>query len=146
MRGLEAPPIKNKVALRASVTGSIYMDSVNVPHDHLLPHGQGLSAPFSCLNSARYVRTCVEADCGLMPGMSGTVFPGVPWERWRTASRRRSRMRSSDSNSSVPSRRSSSYKRSWLMRRPKSPWVYKPVYKSVDSRRQARSRPRWSVW
>ncbi|KAF8548994.1 hypothetical protein OG21DRAFT_1526121 [Imleria badia] len=54
MRGLEAPPIKNKVALRASVTGSIFMDSVKVPHDHLLPHAQGLSAPFSCLNSARY--------------------------------------------------------------------------------------------
>ncbi|KAG9312112.1 acyl-CoA dehydrogenase domain-containing protein [Chiua virens] len=54
MKGLEAPPIKNKVALRASVTGSIFMDSVRVPRGHLLPHGQGLSAPFSCLNSARY--------------------------------------------------------------------------------------------
>ncbi|KAG8221280.1 acyl-CoA dehydrogenase domain-containing protein [Butyriboletus roseoflavus] len=54
MKGLEAPPIKNKVALRASVTGSIFMDSVRVPQDHILPHGQGLSAPFSCLNSARY--------------------------------------------------------------------------------------------
>lgn len=30
------------------------MDSVRVGHDALLPHGQGLSAPFSCLNSARY--------------------------------------------------------------------------------------------
>ena len=30
------------------------MDSVKVGHDALLPHGQGLSAPFSCLNSARY--------------------------------------------------------------------------------------------
>ncbi|KIM63985.1 hypothetical protein SCLCIDRAFT_1213799 [Scleroderma citrinum Foug A] len=54
MRGLEAPAIKNKVALRASVTGSIFMDSVKVSHDSLLPKGQGLSAPFSCLNSARY--------------------------------------------------------------------------------------------
>ncbi|KAH0829158.1 acyl-CoA dehydrogenase/oxidase [Lanmaoa asiatica] len=54
MKGLEAPPIKNKVALRVSLTGSIFMDSVRVPHNHLLPHGQGLSAPFSCLNSARY--------------------------------------------------------------------------------------------
>ena len=57
MKGLEAPPIKNKVALRASVTGSIFMDSVRVPHGHLLPNGQGLGAPFSCLNSARYVRS-----------------------------------------------------------------------------------------
>ncbi|KAG2055574.1 acyl-CoA dehydrogenase domain-containing protein, partial [Suillus hirtellus] len=54
LKGLEAPAIKNKVALRASLTGSIFMDSVRVGHDALLPHGQGLSAPFSCLNSARY--------------------------------------------------------------------------------------------
>lgn len=54
MKGLEAPAIKNKIALRASLTGSIFMDSVKVGHDSLLPHGQGLSAPFSCLNSARY--------------------------------------------------------------------------------------------
>ncbi|KAI6116013.1 acyl-CoA dehydrogenase domain-containing protein [Pisolithus sp. B1] len=54
MKGLDAPVIKNKVGLRASLTGSIFMDSVEVPHDSLLPKGQGLSAPFSCLNSARY--------------------------------------------------------------------------------------------
>ncbi|KAF8839107.1 acyl-CoA dehydrogenase domain-containing protein [Paxillus ammoniavirescens] len=54
LKGLEAPTIKNKVALRASVTGSVFMDSVKVSHDSLLPNGQGLSAPFSCLNSARY--------------------------------------------------------------------------------------------
>lgn len=54
MKGLEAPVIKNKVGLRASLTGSIFMDSVEVPHESLLPKGQGLSAPFSCLNNARY--------------------------------------------------------------------------------------------
>lgn len=54
LKGLEAPAIKNKIALRASLTGSIFMDSVRVGHDALLPHGQGLSTPFSCLNSARY--------------------------------------------------------------------------------------------
>jgi len=54
MKGLSAPAIKNKVALRASVTGSIFMDSVRVPHDALLPKSKGLGAPFSCLNSARY--------------------------------------------------------------------------------------------
>ncbi|KAG6335492.1 hypothetical protein ID866_3599 [Astraeus odoratus] len=54
MKGLEAPAIKNKVALRASLTGSIFMDSVQVPYDSLLPNGQGLGAPFSCLNNARY--------------------------------------------------------------------------------------------
>ncbi|KAI0762047.1 acyl-CoA dehydrogenase domain-containing protein [Irpex lacteus] len=53
-KGLSAPAIKNKLALRCSVTGSIFMDNVNVGHDSLLPHGQGLGAPFGCLNNARF--------------------------------------------------------------------------------------------
>ncbi|EJD55333.1 acyl-CoA dehydrogenase NM domain-like protein [Auricularia subglabra TFB-10046 SS5] len=53
-KGLEAPAIKNKLALRASLTGSIFMDHVKVSEDALLPGGVGLSAPFSCLNSARF--------------------------------------------------------------------------------------------
>ena len=53
-KGLSAPPIKNKLALRCSLTGSIFMDNVSVGHDALLPHGQGLGAPFGCLNNARY--------------------------------------------------------------------------------------------
>ncbi|KAJ3514752.1 hypothetical protein NLJ89_g2189 [Agrocybe chaxingu] len=54
LKGLSAPAIKNKVALRASVTGSIFMDSVKVSHDALLPKSKGLGSPFSCLNSARF--------------------------------------------------------------------------------------------
>ncbi|KAH7927437.1 acyl-CoA dehydrogenase domain-containing protein [Leucogyrophana mollusca] len=53
-KGLSAPAIKNKVALRVSLTGSIFMDSVKVSHEALLPKAVGLSAAFSCLNSARY--------------------------------------------------------------------------------------------
>ncbi|KAG5647079.1 hypothetical protein DXG03_001449 [Asterophora parasitica] len=53
LKGLTAPAIKNKLALRASLTGSIFMDSVKVSHDALLPKTKGLSSPFSCLNSAR---------------------------------------------------------------------------------------------
>lgn len=30
------------------------MDNVKVPHSSLLPHGEGLGAPFSCLNNARF--------------------------------------------------------------------------------------------
>ncbi|KAH8112982.1 acyl-CoA dehydrogenase domain-containing protein [Phellopilus nigrolimitatus] len=52
--GLTAPPIKNKLALRVSLTGSIFLDGVKAPHDALLPGGEGLKAPFSCLNNARY--------------------------------------------------------------------------------------------
>jgi glutaryl-CoA dehydrogenase len=54
MKGLSAPPIKNKLALRVSVTGSVFMDSVQVSHDALLPKSKGLGSAFSCLNSARY--------------------------------------------------------------------------------------------
>ncbi|KAF9031209.1 acyl-CoA dehydrogenase domain-containing protein [Hymenopellis radicata] len=54
LKGLETPAIKNKLALRASLTGSISLDSVRVPHDALLPKTKGLTSPFSCLNSARF--------------------------------------------------------------------------------------------
>jgi glutaryl-CoA dehydrogenase len=54
LEGLSAPPIKNKLALRASLTGSIFLDNVKAPASSLLPGGQGLGAPFSCLNNARY--------------------------------------------------------------------------------------------
>ncbi|KAJ4483505.1 acyl-CoA dehydrogenase domain-containing protein [Lentinula aciculospora] len=53
-QGLSAPPIKNKVSLRVSLTGSIFMDHVRVPQDALLPGTKGLGSAFSCLNSARY--------------------------------------------------------------------------------------------
>ncbi|CAD6570303.1 MAG: hypothetical protein CYPHOPRED_003880 [Cyphobasidiales sp. Tagirdzhanova-0007] len=54
MKGLTAPPIKNKLALRASITGSIYMEEVEVPKDNMLEKVSGLKGPFSCLNNARY--------------------------------------------------------------------------------------------
>ncbi|UWQ76665.1 acyl-CoA dehydrogenase [Leisingera sp. M658] len=54
LKGLSAPKIKNKASLRASVTGEIVMDGVEVGEDALLPHVQGLKGPFGCLNRARY--------------------------------------------------------------------------------------------
>lgn len=53
-KGLSTPAIKHKLALRASLTGSIFMDEVRVGNDALLPGAKGLGAPFTCLNSARY--------------------------------------------------------------------------------------------
>ena len=53
MKGLTAPKIEGKLALRASVTGEIVMDEVFVPEENKLPAAQGLNGPFSCLNSAR---------------------------------------------------------------------------------------------
>jgi len=54
MAGLSAPKIGNKLSLRASVTGEIVMDNVEVPEAALLPNVSGLKGPFGCLNRARY--------------------------------------------------------------------------------------------
>ncbi len=54
MQGLSAPKIAGKQSLRASTTGEIVMDGVEVGEDALLPHVQGLKGPFGCLNRARY--------------------------------------------------------------------------------------------
>ncbi len=54
MTGLSAPKIENKLSLRASITGMIMMDDVEVGEDALLPDVQGLKGPFGCLNRARY--------------------------------------------------------------------------------------------
>ena len=52
--GLSAPKIEGKLSLRASVTGEIVMDGVEVGEDALLPGVEGLKGPFGCLNRARY--------------------------------------------------------------------------------------------
>jgi glutaryl-CoA dehydrogenase len=54
MKGLSAPKIEGKFSLRASITGEIVMDEVEVPEENLLPNVEGLKGPFSCLNNARY--------------------------------------------------------------------------------------------
>lgn len=54
MKGLSAPVIEGKFSLRASITGQIAMDDVEVSDDQRLPEVTGLKGPFSCLNRARY--------------------------------------------------------------------------------------------
>ncbi len=53
-KGLSAPKIGGKLSLRASVTGEVVMDNVEVSEDALLPHVEGLKGPFGCLNRARF--------------------------------------------------------------------------------------------
>jgi glutaryl-CoA dehydrogenase len=53
-KGLSAPKIGGKLSLRASITGEIVMDGVEVGEDALLPNVSGLKGPFGCLNRARY--------------------------------------------------------------------------------------------
>ena len=54
MKGLVTPKIEGKLSLRASITGMIQLDEVEVSEDALLPEVQGLKGPFGCLNRARY--------------------------------------------------------------------------------------------
>ena len=53
-KGLSAPKIEGKLSLRASITGMVMLDGVEVGDDALLPNVQGLKGPFGCLNRARY--------------------------------------------------------------------------------------------
>jgi glutaryl-CoA dehydrogenase len=53
-KGLTAPKIEGTLSLRASVTGEISMQDVEVSEDALLPGVEGLKGPFGCLNRARY--------------------------------------------------------------------------------------------
>jgi len=52
-KGLDTPKIEGKFSLRASETGSIFMDEVFVPEENHL-EVEGLKGPFSCLNKARF--------------------------------------------------------------------------------------------
>ncbi|GJL82716.1 MAG: glutaryl-CoA dehydrogenase [marine bacterium B5-7] len=54
MDGLSTPKIEGKFSLRASITGEIVLDGVEVPEENLLPGVSGLAGPFGCLNKARY--------------------------------------------------------------------------------------------
>ncbi|ESW93245.1 acyl-CoA dehydrogenase [Mesorhizobium sp. LSJC269B00] len=54
MKGLSAPKIGGKLSLRASITGEVVMEGVEVGEDALLPNARGLGGPFGCLNRARY--------------------------------------------------------------------------------------------
>ena len=54
MKGLSAPKMEGKFSLRASATGEVVMDDVEVPKENMLPGAKGLGGPFGCLNNARY--------------------------------------------------------------------------------------------
>ena len=53
-KGLDTKVLQGEFALRASITGQIFMSDVFIPDDHVLPLAQSFRGPFSCLNMARY--------------------------------------------------------------------------------------------
>ncbi|MBA4788144.1 MAG: acyl-CoA dehydrogenase [Rhizobiales bacterium] len=54
MKGFSTPKIEKKLSLRASITGEIVLENVEIPEENLLPNVAGLKGPFGCLNRARY--------------------------------------------------------------------------------------------
>lgn len=52
--GFTANEIHRKLSLRASVTSELVLDNVRLPASAQLPLAEGLSAPLSCLNEARF--------------------------------------------------------------------------------------------
>jgi glutaryl-CoA dehydrogenase len=54
MKGFSTPEIKGKISLRASITGEIILENVEIPAENMLPKAKGLGGPFSCLNKARF--------------------------------------------------------------------------------------------
>jgi glutaryl-CoA dehydrogenase len=53
-KGFQARELHHKLSMRASVTSELILDDVRVPARNELPGAQGLKAPLSCLNEARY--------------------------------------------------------------------------------------------
>jgi glutaryl-CoA dehydrogenase len=53
-KGFSTPKIGKKLSLRASITGEIVLENVEIPSENLLPNVSGLKGPFGCLNRARY--------------------------------------------------------------------------------------------
>ena len=54
MQGFEAPEMKHKLSLRASVTSELVLKDVRVPEENRFPEVSSLRGPLSCLNEARY--------------------------------------------------------------------------------------------
>src|SRR5205085_8968185 len=70
MPGFEAPEMKHKLSLRASVTSELVLKDVRVPEENRFPEVSSLRGPLSCLNEARHgivwgcmgaARACFEA-------------------------------------------------------------------------------------
>ena len=122
MAGLETPKIEGKMSLRASPTGMILMDNVEVPKENMLPNVKGLRGPFGCLHRARYGISWgtlgaaeVRTRCSLLLSLSclADLRRPFPAPAHRTASRSPATTPSSASSLAARSPRRSSCRRSW---------------------------------
>jgi glutaryl-CoA dehydrogenase len=68
--GFDAPEMKHKLSLRASITSELVLRDVRVPEENRFPEVTSLRGPLSCLNEARFgivwgaegaARACLES-------------------------------------------------------------------------------------
>lgn len=145
--GLSAPAIKNKMSLRASITGSIFMEDVKLSDVALLPKSNGLGSPFSCLNNARY---------GISWGVMGALEDCIARARDYALERQVFFMLSkgrrivteylhrAETNSRDLLHLSSSFKRSLLTPPRLLPSAFSALSSSADSRTKENGHPIWS--
>lgn len=145
--GLSAPAIKNKMSLRASITGSIFMEDVKLSDDALLPKSNGLGSPFSCLNNARY---------GISWGVMGALEDCIARARDYALERQVFFMLSkgrrivteylhrAETSSRDLLHLSSSFKRSLLTPPRLLPSAFSALSSSADSRTKENGHPIWS--
>lgn len=53
-KGFEAPEMKGKHSLKASVTSELILQDVFIPENNILPNSRGLKSALMCLSQARY--------------------------------------------------------------------------------------------
>ncbi|MDA8345549.1 MAG: acyl-CoA dehydrogenase family protein [Thermaerobacter sp.] len=56
--GMSTPKIETKISMRASVTGDIILEDVEIGEEMRLPEAKSLGAPLSCLTQARFGIAC----------------------------------------------------------------------------------------
>ena len=121
--------MKNKLALRASLTGSVFLDDVRVSNDSLLPKVKGLGGPFACLNSARSKRAnqhLTQANIYILLDLASL---GEPWVPWRTALTGPARTPLRDTNSNDQLLHFNLCRRNWSMPMSRLVWVCWRVYR-----------------
>lgn len=79
MPGFTTPTIQGKWSLRASITGELIFDAVEIPESHILPHAKGLKAPLSCLSSARF-----GIACGALGAAMDCLHHAIEYSKERT--------------------------------------------------------------
>lgn len=145
--GLSAPAIKNKMSLRASITGSIFMEDVKLSDVALLPKSNGLGSPFSCLNNARY-----GISWGVMGALEDCIARARDYALERQVFFMLSKgrrivteyLRRAETSSRDLLHLSSSFKRSLLTPPRLLPSAFSALSSSADSRTKENGHPIWS--